>query len=309
MPPDIASRASHPHRMSAKSELRRSSPSVAGWCACRSSTRSPGRRERDRASRGLIVELTTAGGIKGYGETICLLDAIPAVLDNVVIPCAIGKSVDQAESLYRHVLGAGYYHHKRAAVMAICAVEMAMWDAFGKACGQPLYRLWGGAWRDPIEICAYLLESDRDKCVADATRFPEARLHVVQAEDRLRRTLRHRADARGSRRHRSGRAAAARRQRRLDAGHRAAAIAQARRVRPVLRRAAAGARRSRRSCAAAHAADRPDRARRIRVHAQRCRQHRARRRGRRDPARSARSRWCVADRQGRRQSPNRSAFP
>ena len=119
----------------------------------------------------MIVELTTAGGIKGYGETICLLDAIPAVLDNVVIPCAIGKSVDQAESIYRHVLGAGYYHHKRAAVMAICAVEMAMWDAFGKACGQPLYRLWGGAWRDPIEICAYLLESDRDKCVADAKDF------------------------------------------------------------------------------------------------------------------------------------------
>jgi len=119
----------------------------------------------------LIVELTTTGGLKGYGETICLLDAIPGVLDNVVIPCAIGKTVDQAESIYRHVLGAGYYHHKRAAVMAICAVEMAMWDAFGKACGQPLHRLWGGAWRNPIEICAYLLESDRDKCVADAKDF------------------------------------------------------------------------------------------------------------------------------------------
>ncbi len=119
----------------------------------------------------LIVEITTEGGLKGYGETICLLDAIPAVLDHVVIPCALGKGVDQAESLYRHVLGAGYYHHKRAAVMAMCAVEMAMWDAFGKACNQPLYRLWGGAWRDPIDICAYLLESDRDKCVADAADF------------------------------------------------------------------------------------------------------------------------------------------
>ena len=34
------------------------------------------------------------------------------------LPVAIGKTVDQAESLYRHVLGSGYYHHKRAAVMA-----------------------------------------------------------------------------------------------------------------------------------------------------------------------------------------------
>ena len=119
----------------------------------------------------IVVEVTTQGGITGYGESICLLDAIPAVLDHVVMPIALGKTVDQAESIYRHVLGAGYYHHKRAAVMALCAVEMAMWDAFGKACGQPLYRLWGGRWRDRIEICAYLLESDPDKCVADAQDF------------------------------------------------------------------------------------------------------------------------------------------
>jgi len=119
----------------------------------------------------IVVEITTAGGITGYGESICLLDAIPAVLDHVVMPLAIGKSADQAESLYRHVLGAGYYHHKRAAVMALCAVEMAMWDAFGKACGQPLHRLWGGRWRERIEICAYLLQSDPEQCVADARDF------------------------------------------------------------------------------------------------------------------------------------------
>ena len=121
----------------------------------------------------VVVELTTQSGLTGYGESICLLDAIPAVLDRIVMPLAIGKSVDQAESLYRHVLGAGYYHHKRAAVMALCAVEMAMWDAFGKACGQPLFRLWGGEWRRRIEICAYLLQSDVARCVADAKAFAE----------------------------------------------------------------------------------------------------------------------------------------
>jgi hypothetical protein len=122
MAPDIASRPS-PASI-AKSELQ--VVAIRRWLvrvplkhpiAWASGTRSGVTR--------LIVELTTAGGIKGYGETICLLDAIPAVLDNVVIPCAVGKSVDQAESIYR--VGAGYYHHKGAAVMAICAVEMAMW--------------------------------------------------------------------------------------------------------------------------------------------------------------------------------------
>jgi L-alanine-DL-glutamate epimerase-like enolase superfamily enzyme len=122
----------------------------------------------------LIVRLRTHGGLTGWGETICLLDAIPAVLDGAVIPHAIGYGVDQAERFHRHILGAGYYHHKRAAVMAMCAVEMAMWDAFGKACGQPLFRLWGGEWRTRIELAAYLLQNDPAKLAEDAKRYLEA---------------------------------------------------------------------------------------------------------------------------------------
>ena len=122
----------------------------------------------------MLVEVATEGGITGWGETICLLDAIPAVLDRVVMPLAIGRGVDQVERFHRHVLGAGYYHHKRAAVMAMCAVEMAMWDAFGKACGQPLYRLWGGEWRTRIPLAAYLLQSDPAIVVEDARRYLDA---------------------------------------------------------------------------------------------------------------------------------------
>ena len=119
----------------------------------------------------LLVELTTEGGVVGWGETICLLDAIPAVLDKVVMPLAIGRGVDEVERFHRHVLGAGYYHHKRAAVMAMCAVEMAMWDAFGKACGQPLYRLWGGRFRERIALSAYLLQRDPGIVADDARAY------------------------------------------------------------------------------------------------------------------------------------------
>ncbi|HVE48799.1 MAG TPA: mandelate racemase/muconate lactonizing enzyme family protein [Casimicrobiaceae bacterium] len=119
----------------------------------------------------LVVRLRTQGGLVGWGETIALLDAIPGVLDRVVIPHAIGHGVDEVERFHRHVLGAGYYHHKRAAVMAMCAVEMAMWDAFGKACGQPLFRLWGGRWRTRIPLAAYLLESDRARLAEKTQRY------------------------------------------------------------------------------------------------------------------------------------------
>lgn len=122
----------------------------------------------------LVVELTTHAGVVGWGETICLLDAIPAVLDRAVIPLAIGRPVSDVERFHRHILGAGYYHHKRAAVMAMCAVEMAMWDAWGKVCGQPLHRLWGGEWRARVPLAAYLLQNDPAKLDA-ATRSYRAR--------------------------------------------------------------------------------------------------------------------------------------
>ena len=126
------------------------------------------------------------------------------------------------------MLGAGYYHHKRAAVMAICAVEMAMWDAFGKVCGQPLYRLWGGRWRQRIPLAAYLLQSDPVQVVdgrarvpgTTATRRSSSRSATTSAPTSSSRALVREVD-------RSRRAAAPRRERRVDAGHGASANADA----------------------------------------------------------------------------------
>ncbi len=111
---------------------------------------------RDAAHRAPDCE----DGTQGWGETISLIDTVPAVLRNCVLPLAIGYSVAEAERFHRNVLGAGYYHHKRAAVMAICAVEMAMWDALGKIAGQPLHALWGGQYRDRVEASAYVFVKD-----------------------------------------------------------------------------------------------------------------------------------------------------
>ncbi|WP_426954465.1 mandelate racemase/muconate lactonizing enzyme family protein [Muricoccus radiodurans] len=122
---------------------------------------------RSGATR-LIVRVETAGGTVGWGETICLLDAIPAVLDRAVAPIALRHRVDEAEAFSRHVLGAGYYHHKRAAVMAMAAVEMAMWDALGRACGRPLHALWGGRFREHVPMVGYILAAAPEDAAAAA---------------------------------------------------------------------------------------------------------------------------------------------
>ena len=78
------------------------------------------------AATRLVVEVRLAGGVVGYGETICLLEFIEPVLVQTIMPIALQHRACDVERFTRHVLGAGYYHHKRAAVMALAAVEMAM---------------------------------------------------------------------------------------------------------------------------------------------------------------------------------------
>ena len=119
----------------------------------------------------LICRIQTRDGGIGWGETISLIDNVPAVFAKIVAPLAAGYSIADAERFHRHVLGAGYYHHKRAAVMAIAAMEMAMWDAFGRRAGLPLCALWGGLWRGSVAASAYIFVSDPHRVRDTAKRF------------------------------------------------------------------------------------------------------------------------------------------
>ncbi len=122
-------------------------------------------------STRLICEVETRGGVKGYGETICLLDFVPAVFEGVVAPLGAGLKVTEVERLTRAAEGAGYYHHKRALVFALSALEMAMWDARGKHAGLALHEMWGGAYRSRIEMCAYVYISDPDTVADELLRY------------------------------------------------------------------------------------------------------------------------------------------
>lgn len=122
----------------------------------------------------LVCRIHTDAGITGWGETISLIATVPAVFTDIVAPLAVGYPVADVERLHRHVLGGGYYHHKRAAVMAIAALEMAMWDALGKQAGLPLHALWGGRWRQDVEAAAYLFTNDPGALDTRLRRFLDA---------------------------------------------------------------------------------------------------------------------------------------
>jgi glucarate dehydratase len=144
----------------------------------------------------LIVEVHTADGLVGLGETICLWEFVEPVLARTVIPLALGEDACDIERICRKVEGAGLYHHQRAMVAALAGVEMALWDILGKRAGMPLYKLWGGAFRRQIPLVGYVQAKSPQQAAEAAANFvadgyqtikvkigmtPESDLEIVSA--------------------------------------------------------------------------------------------------------------------------------
>lgn len=94
----------------------------------------PGGRIPFRRGGGSVVEIQTNEGISGIGPGVDpqLLPTIEAHL--------LGQdpfAVEQhAATLRYYAAGAPY--------RGMAGADIALWDLIGKACGQPLYKLWGG---------------------------------------------------------------------------------------------------------------------------------------------------------------------
>jgi galactonate dehydratase len=105
----------------------------------------------------LFVKLDTDAGIVGWGEAYTQADRDRAMLAHI-------------DEMSRHLVGRSPFAIKHfSSVMhldyalrspamdfwsALSALEQAMWDVAGKACGQPVYNLLGGPCRDRIRVYA-----------------------------------------------------------------------------------------------------------------------------------------------------------
>ncbi len=98
--------------------------------------------------QAILIRIETDEGIVGWGETPqrYLGEQLTGMEASHLRPRLIGADPMAIESLYCDA-GLDGEHIQSA-------VEMACWDILGQACGQPLYRLFGGPYRTEIELAA-----------------------------------------------------------------------------------------------------------------------------------------------------------
>ena len=113
--------------------------------------------DRDGVS-DVIVRLRTDNGLVGWGESCTAADTsgIESAL-RAMAPFVVGRDPWQSEAIYRDVFtSGGWQFQAMTGNFAFAAIDMALWDLCGKECGQPLYRLFGGALRDEVDYFYYL---------------------------------------------------------------------------------------------------------------------------------------------------------
>lgn len=92
-----------------------------------------------------FLEVVTDSGIVGLGETYYTPKSVTAYLAEVLAPMVLDSDPLQIEAFWRRAYdGSHVYGNKGIEMRCLSAVDVALWDIFGQATGQPLWQLLGG---------------------------------------------------------------------------------------------------------------------------------------------------------------------
>jgi len=137
-----------------------------------------------------LVEVRTNQGLTGLGQTTfrATPKVLYSILENVLKPVIIGHSPFEYERLWSDMfLNNLKYGTNGALLLAISAIDFALWDLMGKAVNLPVYRLLGGKYRDKVQVYASRSErrTENDDPKAIAQRLVEdvvpAGFHALKA--------------------------------------------------------------------------------------------------------------------------------
>lgn len=118
----------------------------------------------------VIVKLTTDDGLVGWGESCSGADV--ASVEKAVqaaAPFVVGRDPWQTDAIYQDFFKTGLWDMRpMTGCFAFAGIDMALWDICGKASGQPIYKMFGGALQEEVDYFYYMaqgsVESIREQC-------------------------------------------------------------------------------------------------------------------------------------------------
>ena len=123
----------------------------------------------------LIVEIFTDDGLVGIGNAALSPRITKQVIDEYLAPLLIGENPWDIEFLWQHMYRKTMaFGRKGIGMVAISAVDIALWDILGKSAKQPVYRLLGGRTKPKIPVYASRLYSTPlDELASESKRYKD----------------------------------------------------------------------------------------------------------------------------------------
>lgn len=110
----------------------------------------------------ILIEIETDQGITGIGESVAspTAETVLAIIRDA-IPSFVGKSAYDGNRLIWKYYQSGFNAKGTGSApryfsQAMAGIELALWDAIGKAADQPLHRILGGAVHDSIRYFGFV---------------------------------------------------------------------------------------------------------------------------------------------------------
>lgn len=123
----------------------------------------------------LIVEIFTDTGHVGIGNAALAPRLAKQTIDLYLKPLLLGRDPFDSEIIWQHMYRQTMaFGRKGIGMVAISAVDIAIWDLMGKASGQPVFKLLGGRTRPKIQVYASKLYSqEHGKLAAEARHYKD----------------------------------------------------------------------------------------------------------------------------------------
>jgi L-alanine-DL-glutamate epimerase-like enolase superfamily enzyme len=100
----------------------------------------------------LWLHVHTDEGISGLGETFFGAQAVEAYLHESVAPQLLGQDASRIDYIACKLYGYLGFRGSGVETRGNSAIDIALWDLWGKQTGQPVYQLLGGLTREQVRV-------------------------------------------------------------------------------------------------------------------------------------------------------------